>query len=100
MRKNLYIHVDEPNFFVQQPYICCTYDETAKAIANGDDEVHTFQLAFMSHLFIRAGYDLHIMDHNYDFTFTEEWMNKFPNTDFYAMFNLWKMGELYTIPNE
>ena len=54
----------------------------------------------MSHLFIKAGWDIIIVEDKYEYVFTEEWVNKFPPMDFYAMFNCWKAGELYTKPEE
>lgn len=100
MRGKLYIYVDEPHNFIHQPYICCTYAETADEITRGTKEIRTFQLAFMSHIFIKAGWDIIIVDGNYQFIFTEEWVDKFPVDDFYAMFNSWKMGMLYEKPEE
>ena len=100
MRGKLYIYITEPVSYLRCPYICCTYNETAEAIARGDKEIRTFQLAFMSHLFIKAGWDIIIVEDKYEYVFTEEWVNKFPPMDFYAMFNCWKAGELYTKPEE
>ena len=100
MRGKLYIYVTEPETFLRCPYICCTYNETAEAIARGDKEIRTFQMAFLSHLFIKAGWDIIIVEGKYEYVFTEEWVDKFPPMDFYGMLNSWKSGELYTKPKE
>lgn len=98
-RGKLYIYIEEPDFFQMQSdtdFLYHDYIETSNAIIRGDKVIRTLQLAFMSHAFINAGWNIIIVDKGYEIEFTPEHVVGWPK-NFYHMLDLWKIGELYQL---
>lgn len=99
MRGKLYIYTEEPEIFQMKydnDFLYHDYRETAEAIARGDKIIRTLQMDFMSHAWIKAGWDIVIIDNGYEIEFKPEHVVGWP-MDYYYMLNLWKVGELYQL---
>lgn len=71
-----------------------TYKDTADAITRGDKEIHTTQMCFMSHMFIKAGWDIVLLDGEYEVVFDQESIIGYPEY-YHHMLDMYRIGELY-----
>jgi len=108
-RKQLHIFIDNPNKYVAflpnngKINILCTYDAFADCITNNVKIIYTTQLAALSHIFIRIGYDITLYDNDFVINFGEDYLNSIkigaPSEfhNFYYMQDMYRIGELYQI---
>jgi len=91
-RKQLYIYIDNT---ASHDNILHSYKETADSIANGDNCVYTTQVSFIDAKWLRAGYDINIIDKDQMYKFDESYINEYSIYPPYYMLHLFTIGELY-----
>lgn len=103
IRGELHIFTDNPILYVpligKEFIVLDTYADVTDAIVNNEKEIYTTQLHFLSHLWIKAGYDIYLYN-NYDVVKFDEGYLELINASYnplpyYYMISLYTIGELY-----
>ena len=109
IRGQLHIFIDNPmNYAPILPAelkglkVYASYDDTNDALKRGDKLVCTMQVFFLSHLWIKAGYDIFLYVDGCTVIFDDEYvnmmgLNEWP-VSYYYMQDLFRIGELYQTP--
>ena len=99
MRDKLYIYTEEPTHFNPNIKIIFGYKETCEALTNMQHEIHTLQISFLSHFWIKFGYDIHLVDGPFEIVFDEKTLGMFPKYGAYhMMYDMYNTGVLYQKP--
>ena len=82
-----------------EPILYVSYQETSDAIVNDEEEIHTTQMAFLSHIVIdKLGYDIVLVTEDCEVLFDRSFTKHIPPNlynNFYYMLDLYKIGELF-----
>ena len=105
-RGELHIITDNPMDYElpQGVLILVTYTDTIDALCRDQKIIYTTQLAVLSHLWIKAGYDIFLYDNEYTVLFGDEYLDaidgRYNALPYDYMQTLYMWGDLYQIPDD
>lgn len=103
VRGEIHIFADDPSVYIplidEQIVLLITYDEVSRAIQEDRKKIYTTELMFLSHLWIKAGWDIILYDNKYVIKFDDNYIDLIGarNTpmSYYYMLELYRSGDLY-----
>ena len=103
IRGELHIFIDDPIMYLpligKEFMVLDTYADVTDAILNNQKEIYTTQIHFLSHLWIKAGYDIYLYNNYEVVKFDEEYLEvidaSYNPLSYYYMISLYTIGELY-----
>lgn len=107
-RGEIHIFTEDPYKYISilpqntQIRLLITYDEVMSAIEDDQKIIYTTQLYFLSHMWIKAGYDLILYDKGCTIKFDDTYLDiaelRYNPAPYFYMISLYTWGELYQIP--
>ena len=103
-RGELHIFTDNPMDYglPQGTLILVTYADTMDCISENRKVIYTTQLSVLSHLWIKAGYDIYLYDNGYVIKFDDAYLDlinaRYNPLPYEYMQDLYRWDNLYQIP--
>lgn len=105
-RGEIHIFTEDPSKYSEilpkQIMLYITLEEVTDAIERNQKLIFTTQIYFLSHMWIKAGYDLILYDNGCTIKFGDEYLDlmglRYHPQSYYYMQELLMWGDLYQIP--